>query len=484
MIKNEDSPDRGSSSSCFVHSARGERRASSATPASPASSCDGSDGTGLATSRSGAHHWHSMAGETHPQPGELSFAALYGELHALAHRQVRRSRPGMTLDTTALLHEAYLKLAGSAGVSGREHFFALAARAMRQVLVDHARQCAAAKRGGGQEIIALADQVAGIQTDAVQLLEIDAALAQLQTVDASGSSASSSCASSAVSPSRRPPRRSAPRPPLSSAIGAPRAPFCSPRWGGPAVERRCRLGSRPGDLPRAGGAGAGGARRAARRGMRRRSRAAASGRGAPRRRRRHRHAARRRRGGSLPRPARGRRLGPRALDRPPVRPLQAGPPDRAWRNGRRVPRRALRRAVRAAGGPQGRALGARRRRCGAALPRRAPHPRRARASAHRPPARRRGERRGTPLLRDGIRRRRGSHRVLRRSRTRRRPPRRSLPRHLRSGRSRSPPAGRPPRSQALEPARHRRRRGEAARLRDRQAARCRRWSSPAPSIAC
>ena len=66
---------------------------------------------------------------------------LYGELRAIAHRQLAKRRPGQTLDTTALVHEAYLKLAqgGQANWGGQSHFFAVAATAMRHIIVDYAR---------------------------------------------------------------------------------------------------------------------------------------------------------------------------------------------------------------------------------------------------------------------------------------------------------------------------------------------------------
>jgi RNA polymerase sigma factor (TIGR02999 family) len=124
-----------------------------------------------------------MDGDSPTGPEPLTFSALYDELHALAHSQVRRSRPSMTLNTTALLHEAYLKLAGGAAVVGRHHFFALAARAMRQVLVDHARRRSAQKRGAGLEVTTLGDEATGIQADLGELLAIDAALKQLKSVN-------------------------------------------------------------------------------------------------------------------------------------------------------------------------------------------------------------------------------------------------------------------------------------------------------------
>ena len=114
-----------------------------------------------------------------PGPDSLTFEAMYDELHALAHRQIRRSRPGETLRTTALLHEAYLKLTRGATAKDRTHFIALAARAMRQVLVDHARSHAALKRGAGQPVATLGDVASGLEADAAELLAIDTALAKL-----------------------------------------------------------------------------------------------------------------------------------------------------------------------------------------------------------------------------------------------------------------------------------------------------------------
>lgn len=115
-----------------------------------------------------------------PGPGALTFEALYDELHSLAHRQLRRSHQGETLRTTALLHEAYLKLARGAAVKDRTHFFSLAARVMRQVLVDHARSHAAQKRGAGRPITTLGDVASELEADATELMAIDSALAKLQ----------------------------------------------------------------------------------------------------------------------------------------------------------------------------------------------------------------------------------------------------------------------------------------------------------------
>ena len=84
---------------------------------------------------------------------------VYGELRSLAAREMRRERPDHTLQPTALVHEAYLRLVNAAelGAAGRTHFFAQAALAMRRVLVDHARRRRSAKRGGSLERVPLGD---------------------------------------------------------------------------------------------------------------------------------------------------------------------------------------------------------------------------------------------------------------------------------------------------------------------------------------
>jgi RNA polymerase sigma factor (TIGR02999 family) len=82
------------------------------------------------------------------------YPLVYQELHRRAHGQLARFRPGDTLSTTALVHEAYLKLTGAAAQSfqDRVHFFSVASRAMRQILLDYARRAIAAKRGGGPAV--------------------------------------------------------------------------------------------------------------------------------------------------------------------------------------------------------------------------------------------------------------------------------------------------------------------------------------------
>ena len=112
------------------------------------------------------------------------FPLIYADLRHRAHQQLARRRPGDTLSTTALVHEAYLKLTGSAHQTyqDRAHFFAVASRAMRQILVDYARHNAAAKRGGGHAVRLEPDSVAA-PARAEDLVVLDEALTQLERLD-------------------------------------------------------------------------------------------------------------------------------------------------------------------------------------------------------------------------------------------------------------------------------------------------------------
>jgi RNA polymerase sigma factor (TIGR02999 family) len=113
------------------------------------------------------------------------FPLIYDELHGRAHHQLARHRPGDTLSTTALVHEAYLKLTDSAGQSynDRIHFFAVASRAMRQILVDHARRKLAEKRGGGLRPVSLDPADLASPDRAEELLALDEALGELAALD-------------------------------------------------------------------------------------------------------------------------------------------------------------------------------------------------------------------------------------------------------------------------------------------------------------
>lgn len=110
------------------------------------------------------------------------FPVVYGELRGLARRYLRGERKGHTLDTTALVHEAYLKLAGLDRIEwkSRSHFLAVAAQAMRRVLVDHAVARKAQKRGGGWSRVSLERLDLGRRDHDTDLLALDAALQRLE----------------------------------------------------------------------------------------------------------------------------------------------------------------------------------------------------------------------------------------------------------------------------------------------------------------
>jgi len=109
---------------------------------------------------------------------------IYEELRQVARRHLRREQPGHSLQTTALIHEAYLRLAGGAakGVQDRNHFVALASRMMRQVLVDHARSRLAAKRDGGLRV-SLSEASDVTDQSAIDVLGVDEALSRLAALD-------------------------------------------------------------------------------------------------------------------------------------------------------------------------------------------------------------------------------------------------------------------------------------------------------------
>ncbi|HEY7188816.1 MAG TPA: sigma-70 family RNA polymerase sigma factor [Vicinamibacterales bacterium] len=108
---------------------------------------------------------------------------VYAELRKLADAQMRRERAGHTLQPTALVNEAYLRLAGHrAGFENRVHFYGAAAQAMRRILVDHARKSRAAKRGSRDEHVDL-DRAAEVGIDVhMDLVALDDALARLEAV--------------------------------------------------------------------------------------------------------------------------------------------------------------------------------------------------------------------------------------------------------------------------------------------------------------
>jgi RNA polymerase sigma factor (TIGR02999 family) len=123
------------------------------------------------------------AGE--PDAFDRLFPLVYDELRRIAARQLGREQQGHTLDTTALVHEAYFRLVDQTRVAwaDRSHFYAVAAQAMHRILVDYARRYRAAKRGGAAERVALAETELALESRAEVLLALDEALDRLAAID-------------------------------------------------------------------------------------------------------------------------------------------------------------------------------------------------------------------------------------------------------------------------------------------------------------
>lgn len=123
-----------------------------------------------------------------PQSVEELFSIVYDELHAIAASLFKGEyREGHTLQPTALVHEAYLRLAGNLDEipwQSRAHFFGIAARSMRQILVNHAVAHNAEKRGGGQAHLALDDAISFFQTRDIELIALNESLERLNLLDA------------------------------------------------------------------------------------------------------------------------------------------------------------------------------------------------------------------------------------------------------------------------------------------------------------
>lgn len=122
-----------------------------------------------------------------PRAADQLLPLVYDELRRLAAAQMAREKPGQTLDATALVHEAYLRLVGTepdaAKFVSKSHFFRAAAEAMRHILVDQARKKRAEKRGGGGRQIALSEADRVTHPDPDTLLTIDEALTRLAGED-------------------------------------------------------------------------------------------------------------------------------------------------------------------------------------------------------------------------------------------------------------------------------------------------------------
>jgi RNA polymerase sigma factor (TIGR02999 family) len=113
------------------------------------------------------------------------YPLVYNELHRLARRYMSRERKGHTLQTTALINEAYVRLVDQKNVqwANRSHFFAISAQIMRRILIDHARRHAYAKRGGGAQQVSLEEAATITPDQSRELLRLDEALKSLAEMD-------------------------------------------------------------------------------------------------------------------------------------------------------------------------------------------------------------------------------------------------------------------------------------------------------------
>lgn len=112
------------------------------------------------------------------------YPLVYDELHRLARRYMSRERKGHTLQTTALINEAYVRLVGQkVNWANRSHFFAISAQIMRRILIDHARRNAYAKRGGGAQQVSLEEAATVTPDQSGELIRLDEALKSLAEMD-------------------------------------------------------------------------------------------------------------------------------------------------------------------------------------------------------------------------------------------------------------------------------------------------------------
>jgi RNA polymerase sigma-70 factor (ECF subfamily) len=113
------------------------------------------------------------------------YPLVYEELHRLARRYMSRERKGHTLQTTALINEAYVRLVDQRNVhwANRSHFFAISAQIMRRILIDHARRHAYAKRGGGAQQVSLEEVAIVANEKSAEILRLDEALTTLAKMD-------------------------------------------------------------------------------------------------------------------------------------------------------------------------------------------------------------------------------------------------------------------------------------------------------------
>lgn len=121
----------------------------------------------------------------HPAALERLVPLVYSDLRRMARAQMRGRAPGTTLETGVLVHEAYVRLVDQRRASwqDRRHFYAVAALAMRQIVIDHARRRGRVKRGGAWQATTLNEAADPVARDAEQLLDLDRALRKLESID-------------------------------------------------------------------------------------------------------------------------------------------------------------------------------------------------------------------------------------------------------------------------------------------------------------
>ena len=124
-------------------------------------------------------------GEGNQDARDQLIGAVYGELRRLAHHHLRRERPGHTLQTTALVHDAYLQLVDQRRVrwQNRAHFFGIAAHLIRRILVEYARRRSARKRGGDAVRVTIDPEMTASQARDLEVVAVDDALNALAAID-------------------------------------------------------------------------------------------------------------------------------------------------------------------------------------------------------------------------------------------------------------------------------------------------------------
>lgn len=128
---------------------------------------------------------HAASASDHAAANQL-LTLVYDQLRKIAQQRMNEERREHTLQATALVHEAYVKLVGDPDLNwaNRAHFYDAAARAMRQILIDHARRRVAEKRGGAAQRVPLTDLAAAFDVDSDQIFALDTALLRLEGEDA------------------------------------------------------------------------------------------------------------------------------------------------------------------------------------------------------------------------------------------------------------------------------------------------------------